>query len=321
MNPLDTDQLRTFLAVERSLSFTRAADAVAKTQSAVSMQIKKLEDTVGKPLFLRHGRSIELTGDGRKLVPYAREIIDASTRALAAFDDASLQGFVRLGITDDYCERFLPSILGEFSRTNPLVEAEVFCGPTSQIKTLVDSGKIDVALVTHNEAGTSSQLVRKEPLLWVTGQDVSPHKLDPLPVAFGAPGCTWRLQAISAMEKQGRNFRIAYTSRSFTVTLSAVMSGLTVSVFPESALRPGIRVLREDEGFPELMDCEIGILRGLEGNNPLIDALISHIRKSLDMVTSRAQGLNRLPVDVDTIGRPPKISGTRLRPGHMLHGW
>ena len=306
MYTLDTDQLRTFLAVEQTLSFTQAAEIVHKTQSAVSMQIKKLEENVGKPLFHRLGRSIELTNDGHKLVGYAREIIEASNRAMAAFDEEALRGSVYLGTADDYAERFLPTILAGFSDSNPLVEVSVVCENTYGLRQRIKSGELDVAIVTHNEAREHSELIRREPLLWVTSARHNTHLMDPLPLALGSPHCIWREAAVAALEETQRKYRMLYTSFSATVVGSAVLAGLAVSVQPESALRPGMRVLTDRDGFPPLKDAEIGLLRGRREKNAVTEALICHIRSSLDAISVPDYELGSDLVTPDTIGRPAK---------------
>ena len=303
MYSLDTDQLRTFLAVEQTLSFTKAAQMVYKTQSAVSMQIKKLEENIGKPLFHRLGRSIELTSDGHKRVGHAREIIEASNRAMAAFDEEALRGSVYLGTADDYAERFLPSILAGFSEQNPLVEVSVVCENTYGLRQRIKSGELDVAIVTHNEAREHSELIRREPLLWVTSARHNTHLMDPVPLALGSPHCIWREAAVSALESQGKHHRMLYTSFSATVVGSAVLAGLAVSVQPESALRPGMRILTERDGFPALADAEIGLLRGRREKNDVTEALVSHIRHSLDAIALPEYVVPPM-VTPESIGRP-----------------
>lgn len=321
MHTLDIDQLKTFLAVVETLSFTQAADRVAKTQSAVSMQMKKLEETLGKPLFTRQGRGIELNPDGYRLVGYARDILDRSNEAIAAFDDKSLRGSVYLGTADDYAERFLPAILAGFSRSNPLVEVSVVCENTFGLTNRIRTGELDMAIVTHNETRMQSELIRQEPLLWVTSARHAVHTNSPMPIALGSPQCIWRKSAIETLDSIGRDYRMLYTSFSATVVGAAVTAGLAVSVQPESALRPGMRVLTERDGFPALPYCEIGLLRGKREKSDVTEALGSHIRTSLNAMPAPDYAPDRVVVDVDTIGRPPKSSTTRLRPGHVLRGW
>lgn len=306
MYSLDTDHLRTFLAVEQTLSFTKAADIVAKTQSAVSMQIKKLEENVGKQLFLRQGRTVQLTHDGHRLMGFAREILDASNRAMAAFDDNALTGSVYLGTADDYAERFLPTILAGFSESNPLVDVSVVCENTFGLRLRIKAGELDAAIVTHNEAREHSELIRREPLLWVTSERHNIHTQRPLPLALGSPHCIWREAAFKALIEAEIDHRILYTSFSATVVGSAVLAGLAVSVQPESALRPGMRVLTGRDGFPELPKCEIGLLRGNREKTDTTEALVTHIKHSLNAILPPDYSRSTPEVSLESIARPIK---------------
>ena len=119
MHLLDIDQLRTFVAISDTGSFTKAADIVHKTQSAVSMQMKRLEERLGRPVFERDGRASRLSDDGERLLDYARRIVRLNAECVASFNEADLTGRVRLGLPDDYAECYLPEILARFSRSNP----------------------------------------------------------------------------------------------------------------------------------------------------------------------------------------------------------
>lgn len=314
MRVLDIDQLQTFLAIVETESFTRAADKVAKTQSAVSMQMKKLEETLGKKLFVREGRGVTVNADGQRLVGYARDIVEKSGETLAAFDKNALRGSISLGTADDYAERFLPAILAGFSQSNPLVEVSVVCENTFGLAQRIQTGELDVAIVTHNETRLHSELIRQEPLLWVTSKNHAVHTDDPLPLALGSPHCIWRKSAIDALDEIGRSYRMLYTSFSATVVGSAVTAGLAVSVQPESALRPGMRVLTERDGFPTLPNCEIGLLRGTREKSDATEALVAHIRHSLNAMAAPECDLDEVVVDIETIGRPPKPQKRKEKP-------
>ena len=123
--PLDLDQLQTFIAISDTGSFTKAADEVFRTQSAVSMQMRRLEERIGKALFEKDGRTNRLTAEGERLLAYARRMLRLNRETLAAFDDQSLEGQVRIGMPDDYADRFLPEIMGRFARSNPRIEMSV----------------------------------------------------------------------------------------------------------------------------------------------------------------------------------------------------
>src|SRR5882724_819394 len=145
---IDVDQLRTFIAIAETGSFTRAADVVHKTQSAVSMQMKRLEERIGRPVFARDGRASKLTEDGERLLDYARRIIKLNVEALAAFSDAELIGRVRLGVPDDYADRYLPEIMARFSRAYPSVELTVTCEPSVELVERIAANTLDLAIVT-----------------------------------------------------------------------------------------------------------------------------------------------------------------------------
>src|SRR5690606_30595891 len=238
--PLDLDQLQTFVAIADTGSFTRAANEVHRTQSAVSMQMRRLEERIGKPLFQKDGRTNRLTEEGERLLSYARRMLRLNRETLAAFDDTSLEGQVRIGSPDDYADRFLPEIMGRFARSNPRVELSVVCEPTINLAELVRRGQLDIALVTQCEDVRPAEIVRHEPLLWVTSANHWVHEEGVLPMAFGRPTCQWRRSACDVLAQMNREYRVLFTSWSATVIIAAVLSGLAVSVLPECALRPGM---------------------------------------------------------------------------------
>src|SRR5262245_5369323 len=168
MAPLDLDQLQTFITISDTGSFTKAADEVHRTQSAVSMQMRRLEERIGKPLFEKDGRLNRLTEEGEKLLAYARRMMHLNRETLAAFDDRALEGTVRIGIPDDYADRFLPEIMARFVRSNPRVELTVVCEPTPGLVEHLKRGNLDLSNVTHNDSSAQSEVVRREPLLWVS---------------------------------------------------------------------------------------------------------------------------------------------------------
>ena len=286
---IDVDQLRAFIAIAETGSFTRAADVVFKTQSAVSMQMKRLEERIGRPIFVRDGRASKLTEDGERLLDYARRIVKLNVEALAAFDDKELSGRVRLGVPDDYADRYLPEIMARFSRAYPGVELTVICEPSVDLLQRIDANGIDLAIVTNSEHVRPAETFRRERLLWVTSSRHSTHKEEPLPLALGRPTCTWRKLAIERLETVDRSCRLLYASSSAGAVAAAVLSGLAVSVLPESGLRPGMRILTPADGFPELPPCSIGLLRSLHESTALAEALAEHIISSLDNLSEAAQ--------------------------------
>jgi DNA-binding transcriptional LysR family regulator len=279
---IDVDQLRTFIAIAETGSFTKAADLVHKTQSAVSMQMKRLEERLDRPVFARDGRASKLTEDGERLLDYARRIVKLNIEALASFSDAELSGRVRLGVPDDYADRYLPEIMARFSRAYPGVELTISCQPSSELIDLIDDNELDLAIITNCEGKRPAEVFRRERLLWVSSNRHSIHLEERLPLALGRPSCAWRQSAIEQLEGIGRPYHVLFTSANAGAVAAAVLSGLAVSVFPESALRPGMRVLTPAEGFPELPSCNVGLIRNPHERPKLADALAGHIISSLD---------------------------------------
>jgi DNA-binding transcriptional LysR family regulator len=315
--PLDLDQLQTFIMIADTGSFTRAAEEVHRTQSAVSMQMRRLEERIGKALFEKDGRINKLTEEGERLLSYARRMIHLNRETLAAFDDRRLEGTIRIGTPDDYADRFLPEIMARFARSNPRVELTVICEPTFNLVEHIKRGHLDLALVTHDDTKGQSEVVRREPLLWVTSANHATHEQEILPLAFGRPTCIWRRAACDVLDDMNRDYRILFTSWSATVITAAVLSGLAISVLPECALRPGMRVLGEADGFGALPECKIGIMRGHTARADIVEAIARHISESLDNIS--------VPAAEETgtfdFAAMAALRGRRLKPSHILPGW
>jgi DNA-binding transcriptional LysR family regulator len=313
--PLDIDQLHTFVAIVDTGSFTKAADRVFKTQSAVSMQMRRLEERVGKQLFMKDGRGNKLTAEGDKLLNYARRIIRLNNEAMAAFDDNRLEGTLRIGTPDDYADRYMPEIIGRFAKTHPNVELYIVCEPSPSLAEKMARGELDIALVTHNPRLRVSDVVRTEPLCWV-GSANHPLKDDaPVPLAVGRRDCLWRQLACSALDADGRDYQVLFTSWSATVVAAAVLTGLAVSVLPESALRNGMKVLTAADGFPSLPPVQIGLMKRPGLSPSLLNAITDHITACLDNISSA-------PVSDDVDGDMKTVTRlVRPRLAQVMPGW
>ena len=283
--PLDIDQLQTFVAISDAGSFTNAADRVFKTQSAVSMQMRRLEERIRKPLFVKDGRGNRLTPEGEKLLNYARRIMRLNNEAVAAFDDNRLEGTLRIGTPDDYADRYMPEIIQRFARSHPNVELYIVCEPSVDLAEKMTRGELDIALVTHNPLERESEVVRTEPLCWVMSANHPLPENAPVPLAVGRRDCQWRRLACASLDAIGREYQILFTSWSSTVVASAVLAGMAVSVLPESALRPGMKVLGQPDGFPPLSPVQIGIMKRTGLSTSLTNAITAHISACLDNIT------------------------------------
>jgi DNA-binding transcriptional LysR family regulator len=278
---LDIDLMKTFLAISDTGSFTRAAEEVNKTQSAVSMQMKRLEELLGRPLFSRDGRAIRFTPDGERLIEYARRLVTINDEAVSAFTRPELTGTVRFGTPDDYADRFLPEILARFARTHPLVTVDVDCMSTSILFERTRRGEMDLALVTFGCDIITDEPVRREPLVWVTSARHSTHLLDVVPLAVSHAGCGWRSRVLQSLERIGRKYRVAYSSPNSNAVNAAVQSGLAVGAVPDLCVRPGMRILTEKDGFPPLGTFDIGLVRKPGRPSSAIEALARHVTDSM----------------------------------------
>ncbi|MGV8936398.1 MAG: LysR substrate-binding domain-containing protein [Allorhizobium sp.] len=312
---LDIDQLQTFIAIVDTGSFTKAAGRVFKTQSAVSMQMRRLEERIGKQLFIKDGRGNRLSAEGEKLLNYARRIIRLNSEAIAAFDDNRLEGTLRIGTPDDYADRYMPEIIGRFAKTHPNVELYIVCEPSTSLAEKMARGELDIALVTHNPQARSSDVVRTEPLCWVGSANHPLRENAPVPLAVGRRDCNWRQLACAALDADGRDYQILFTSWSSTVIAAAVLAGMAVSVMPESALRTGMKVLTQNDGFPPLPPVQIGIMKRPGLSASLMTAITNHITACLDNITPPT-----VDDDMDGEGKTPRYY-QRLRVGQMIPGW
>ncbi|MCA0401675.1 MAG: LysR family transcriptional regulator [Proteobacteria bacterium] len=288
---LDNDHLRTLIAIAESGSFTRAADIVNKTQSAVSMQIRRLEERLDREIFVKDGRTARLTLDGERLLDYAYRIMRLNDEAMAMFREERLSGRVKLGVPDDYAERYLPRILARFTASNPGIEVAVICEPTEYLVPNLQSCEIDMAIITHSDKRGAGEVIREERLLWVASQRHCTHEQRPLPLALGRDNCNWRRAATSGLAEMGVPFRILYTSWNSAAVGAVVLAGLAISVLPESAIRPGMRVLTAEDGFPDLPMVKIALLRNPNARDHVANALANHIIQSLDNLSYETRGM------------------------------
>lgn len=288
-SPLDLDQLQTFCTIADCGSFTEAARRVYKTQSAVSMQIKRLEDRLGQALFLREGRQVTLTTEGEALYTRARRMLKINAEIVDLFSNEDLSGNIRFGVPDDYAVKLLPAILSSFQRTHPRITADVRCQPSEELLEGMRSGRYDIIIFTQGTMHEFGELFRTEKMYWVASHGGAALATEPLPLACGPSYCIWRADAIEGLSRTNRDFRIAYTSSNATAITSAVLSDLAVGLLPESAIQPGMRIIPDDFGLPRLADAQIAIMRASHAYGGIYDALARHIVGSMGNLPGRVQ--------------------------------
>ncbi len=285
---LDPDLLRAFTYIAEEGSFTRAARRVGRTQSAVSMQVQRLEALLGQRLLSRgKGGSVQLTPHGQFLLQRARELLALNDEIWTSFRAPTVYGTVRLGTPDDYALRYLPQILKRFAESHPAVQVEVLCLPSNDLVDRLRAGELDLTLCSDGHAPIGWPVVPlwRGPLTWVTSVGHAPQRLDPLPVALAGEHCTWAMAAIRALEGVGRRYRVAYRSTTQLGTHAPVLAGLAVTVSTISWLPDGLRPVRPEEGLPALLEFGILMLRNPNERQPVTDALASYIAETFQSET------------------------------------
>lgn len=276
---LESELLRTFIAVAETESFTAAGTAIGRTQSAISVQMKKLEHLVGRELFDRRSYGMTLTRDGRALEEHARSVVallDASPEVMAR---TSLEGTVRLGIPEEYGVRVLTEALAEFKKQQPKVEILIRCvSSNSQLKALI-SEHLDLAVVFEPEGRTVGALLAEDPTVWV---GTSEHRLeiqDPVPVAIHSLSTWSQNVALRSLENCGIAYRVAFVSDTLGGYLLALKAGLAIAPLSKSSIPIGFRELTS-VGFPQIDIWQVTLHRNPQSQSYAIDGMILALQKA-----------------------------------------
>ncbi len=284
LHNLDVDLLRAFVTVCDLGSFTRAADALLRRQSTLSLQIKRLEDGLGKRLLDRTSRHLRLTAAGEALLGQARQMLELNDRLVASLDEPALAGTVRLGTPEDFATTHLPQVLARFAQAYPSVQLEVTCDLTLTLLRRFREGAFDLVLVKREpERSDRGVRVWREPLVWVASEKLAIPDKGPLPLVVSPPPCVYRKRATDALGRLRRPWRVAYSCASLAGQHAAVKAGLGVTVLPKDMVPAGLAAIERRSGLPDLHDTEIALLsaRGL----PVpARRLHDHIVRSLETV-------------------------------------
>jgi len=274
---LDNDVLRTFVAISECGTFTGAAKVVHRTPSALSMQIKQLEQNLGKCLFIREPRQVRLTAEGEALLDYSRRLLRLNEEAVQYFLSPTLEGKVGIGTSDDVGTRILPEVLAQFARSYPAVLVNVVVGSSKQNLARLDAGELDMALVTVADQvrDIRGEVVHEEPLVWAGGEGASAFLRTPLPIAVAHEGCSWRRMTLRALDRARKPYRIAYTCEHCSGQEAAMVADLAVAPFPKSLVRPPLKEVASQD-LPEIGSYQLALVR--RGSNPLNDALALHVK-------------------------------------------
>ncbi|NUR90241.1 MAG: LysR family transcriptional regulator [Nonomuraea sp.] len=283
------EQVRTFLAVAQSLSFTRAAASLGLGQPTVSQHIRKLEQAVGRPLLVRDTRSVTLTVDGEAMVGFARSILSAHAQAADYFAGAGVRGRLRFGVTDDLALSQVPRILRDFRHLNPGVNLDLTVAQVgAQLQRRVESGHVDVAFLQTPAGEGRGRLVRRDRLVWAAGEGAGLRWDEgrgvPL-IVYQAPSPS-RALAVRALEEAGVKHRVVCTARGVNAVLAAARAGLGVAIFARYLLPPDLVELPEAAGLPGLGELDLVLLTNPRAPAELAEALTTAILSHANPVGS-----------------------------------
>ena len=277
MENLDSELLRTFIAVTKAGSVTDGANEIARSQSATSLQIKRLETIIGRPVFERHGRGVVLTDAGRYLLPVAHEVTARLDGALRVLSQDAVRGTLRLGIPDDHGRTKLAQIIAEFARAHPQVELEVMCALSVAFPDALKKGRLDMAIYEVEHLAKGEELLFEDPTCWVASDHAVISATDPLPVALFDHACWWRDAAIASLQARGGPYRVVYSSQSVSGVIAAVEAGVAVGLVGRSSIPRGLSIVSPDYGFQPTPTSKLVLATGEQQNPDLITAMKSAI--------------------------------------------
>lgn len=277
---IDSDLLRTFLAVAEAGNVTYAANVLGRTQSAISVQIRKLENALSVRLFDRQARGMALTEQGHALLPAAQKAVFELDRIGDLFSKP-LTGRIRAGIPDDYGTHILEKVLASFAERHPGVEVFVRCEFSVNFPEAIRRGDLDLAIYAAEPTASIGKLLFKEPTVWAANAAMALDPNEPVPLALFNRDCWWRDAATDALEKAGHSYRVAYSSESVAGVKAAIGAGLAVGVLAVSTVDDTMRVLGKREGYPPLPSSSLVLLQSEKADTIVAQAMESALRSAL----------------------------------------
>jgi DNA-binding transcriptional LysR family regulator len=257
---LDTTQLRSLVAIAETGSFTRAASRVNLTQPAISLQIKRLEEQVGRKLIERTGRKLTLTHEGEVLLGYARRILALHSEAEGILGDAEMGGAVRFGAPEYFDTGVLSMALAHFCRRHPAVQLEITIALGPDVRHAFESGQLDVAILNVEPGSREGSLLGRDDRVWVAGADFERSHETPLPLVLYSQSCDWRRLATELLDKHGVAWTIALTSSGVAGLSAGVEAGLGISMMAAKTIGKNLRRVGGEYGLPTLPPFEYRLL-------------------------------------------------------------
>jgi len=277
MADLDINLLRSLIAFADTGSCDGAARVVHKTQSAVSIHLKRLEEIVGQPLFDKAGRRLRLNRDGQDLLSYARRMLQLHSEALGRFGADEFAGAIRVGLPDDYVPVLLNSLLSEFAAAYPKAQFDLHCAPSAELRPMLADNQLDLAVLSAETDTQEGLALKREPAFWIAARGYRHDVETELRLILFPDGCIMRKWGLNGLRRSKRDFRIVCTSRNMLALQAAVRGGLGVMIVTKSNIPEGCVVLGEKDGFPKLPDVTILLAMGPSADDRIGRKLASHL--------------------------------------------
>jgi DNA-binding transcriptional LysR family regulator len=276
----DTITLQSFIAVAETGSFTKAAERVGRTQSAISQQVAKLEYLLGQTLLVR-GKSFSLTSEGEIFLGYAKQIFTLHCEAMDRFKEPDLEGEVRFGIPEDFASVFLSDVLADFTRIHPRILLNIECDLTLNLYDRFKQKEFDLVLVKMNrpEDFPNGQEVWSEPLEWA-GISSLINNNGTIPLVLSPQPCVYRARAIKALEDKGLKWRLAFSSTSYAGTIAAVKAGMGITVLPHTMIPNELEVISPVH-LAKLSSTHVSLLKH-SNDNPAINSFQKFVLEKFD---------------------------------------
>ncbi|MGR3315092.1 LysR substrate-binding domain-containing protein [Roseovarius indicus] len=291
---LQTDLLRTFVTVVDLGNYTETGTVLGRTQPAISLQIKRLEELAEAKLLSHKGRQVDLTPEGQALLGYAREILRLNDRAVATLHQKKSKGILRIGLPIDYSTNYFQKIIADFSRANPDVMLDIRCDWSKDLLNELHSDDLDVALaVTDAMPAPYVSLYWSERPVWAGSRHLKLNRKAPVNLIAHPEGCYYRKRMIDTLNIEGREWRIAFESPGISALQNAVLEGMGVSALTKKTLLPGMRILEPKEGFLALANIHIGLfykhVKLSDAALKLIEEITTAVRSFQSPTSTRAQ--------------------------------
>ena len=283
MKNLSMDLLRAFVSVAQFGSFTKAGELIGRSQRAVTLKIKRLEQLVDETLFTRTGKSLELSEAGESLYDYANQILALNDLAVSQISKSAVAGKVRLGIPSEFATTLLPKIVSRFAKAYPNVTLEVNCELSKHLLTKAGKAKHDLILALGDESSDkNSDFIKNDDLVWVASNAKNPLKVEVMPLIVAAEGCIYRQRAIQRLDRSELPWQIVYTNPDLTGIQYAIQEGLGVTVLAKSTVPDNLQVIAQSPRFPDLGKVGINLICDTtKRGDQAIKLLIEFLKTSL----------------------------------------